>query len=108
MLKLPTQMAKKTLETIKSIEQKAAAIIKQAKQNATLFLIKARERQAQELQVQTKNLKQETEALIKKAEAEAKAEAQDITNNSKKETEALNKATTDKISQAQKEIQKCL
>ncbi|MFH1542660.1 MAG: hypothetical protein ABIE84_06180, partial [bacterium] len=82
-------MAKKTLDTIKAIEEKAAEIIRQAKQQAAALLAETANKNKTDKEAQVAKLKETALGIIKKAETEAQAETGKIEKNSQKEISEL-------------------
>jgi vacuolar-type H+-ATPase subunit H len=101
-------MGNRTLDRIKGIEEKAALIVKQARDASYLELKKTHQRHMQELQTLEAEIKKDKEGIILSAEKKAQEEANRIEAQSQKEISELKKKTQPRIEAAKKEILRCL
>ncbi|OGC05198.1 hypothetical protein A2276_04585 [candidate division WOR-1 bacterium RIFOXYA12_FULL_43_27] len=101
-------MVEQILSKVKRIEEQAEAIVKQAKNKAALEHIKLRERQEAESSAAEKQLREEGKKLLEEEAERLKKQAREIIALGELETERIREKAAPKISQAKKEILKCL
>lgn len=100
-------MGNRTLDRIKGIEEKAALIVKQARDTSFLDIKKTHQRHLQELQVLEAEAKKEKEDIILSAEKKARQESGRIEAQAQNEINELKKKTQPRIEAARKEILRC-
>jgi len=108
MLTFLLMTVEKTLENINSIEERAEALVRQARQSAALTIKKTNEKLEKEILENDKIFRDEATELIRQAEEQAREEAQRIAGISLQEISALKESTPAKIPAAKREIVKCL
>ena len=108
MLTFLLMTVEKTLENINIIEEKAEALIQQARQSAALTIKKTNEKLEEEILENEKVFRDEATELVRGVEEQARAEARHIAAISRKEISALKESTLVKILAAKTEIVKCL
>ena len=97
-------MAEKTLDKIKTIEDKAAHTVSQARRDVSLGLIRIREKHARELQTAEEAATKEVKGLLLHAENDAKKEASHIESAAQKEIEEIKKKARPRVEAVKKEI----
>ena len=101
-------MVEKTLDKIKVIEEKAARIVKQARETSILNQKRTHKTHAEELKAMEEKSKKEGESLVLAAKKEAQEEAGRIEADFQREIKELKNKTQPKIELAKKEILRCL
>ncbi len=101
-------MVEKTLAKIKSIEQQASALIKQAHDAAYLEAKHTREKHEQSLKNLADQQARERLELVTQAQAQARDEAAKVETETKEEISQLKKGVEPDLVKAKKEILRCL
>ena len=98
----------KTLENINIIEEKAEALMQQARQSAAFTIKKTNEKLEKEILKNEKLFRDEAAELVRLAGEQAQEEARRIATISLQEISALKESTLVKIPAAKTKIVKCL
>ena len=101
-------MVNTTIEKIRTVEARAAALIKQAHDSAFLVTKHTRENHQEDLKNLQEQLKQERLELVKQAQAQAQEEAAKVETETKKQISQLKKGVEPGLVKAKKEILQCL